>query len=267
VANVSGGDPMVDERVNRPTVEELIIKAESMKLDKDGVRAAFEHSSAPKFVAQTSSWLPDSEAVHNLMLDAVEPYLTNGGRVLDLGSGTGRLTRLVLDRFPECSVVAADYSETMRAVAAKELSEYGERLSMVDLDMFDAPWHSADLEFSDFDAVVSGFAIHHGRSFDEDKSLYQRICESLRPNGLFINLDHVAGESRRQTISNAANWRDFLDQAGNIESDRFIVGSYAEDTPISIPEHTKALNESGFERVEVPWQQMFFALYQAVKAS
>ena len=258
---------MVNESTNRPTVEELIMKAESIKLDRDGVRAAFEHPSAPKFVGQTSSWLPDSEAVHNLLLDALEPYLASGGRVLDLGSGTGRLTRLVLDRFPGCSVVAADYSETMNAVAVEELNKYGERIEFVELDMFDSRWASENFELSNFDAVVSGFAIHHGRSFDEYKSLYERICKSLRPSGLFINLDHVAGESSRQTIGNAGSWRDFLDQAGNIESDRFILGSYAEDTPISISEHTKALNESGFEQVEFPWQSMIFALYQAVKAS
>jgi tRNA (cmo5U34)-methyltransferase len=258
---------MVDDRVNRPTVEDLIIKAESVKLDRDGVRAAFEHPSAPKFVDKTSSWLPESEAVHDRLLDALDPYLANGGRVLDLGAGTGRLTRLVLDRFPECSVVAADYSETMRAVAAESLTEYGDRVSLIEFDMFDTPWRSEYFDLSNFDAVVSGFAIHHGRTFDEYKSLYQRICDSLRPGGLFINLDHVAGESRGQTLSNAESWRDFLDEAGNIESDKFILGSYAEDTPISIPEHAKALGESGFENFEAPWQQMIFAVYQAVKLS
>lgn len=246
------------ENAKRPTVEELMVKAESRKLDPDGVRAAFEHSSAPGFVEKTADWLPDSEHVHELLLSLMESTFDQGRRVLDLGSGTGRLTTMVLDRFPTCSVVSADYSQTMREAATTELSRYGDRVSQIDFDMF-----SSDLPqgIGKFDAVVSGFAIHHGRDLMQYRSLYRRIHNLLEQDGMFVNLDHVAGEDRAQTIANATEWRDFLDEDGEIESDKFIYGSYVEDTPISLRNHVQLLNEVGFEQIEIPWQKMIFALY------
>ena len=116
-----------------------------------------------------------------------------------------------------------------------------------------------------FDVVISAFAIHHGESNEVYRSVYQRIYEALKPGGLFINLDHVAGEDRAGSITNAQKWRDFLDQDGEIESDKFILGSYAEDRPISISTHRRLLLETGFEHVETHWQDMIFGLYSGSK--
>ncbi|MBC8453300.1 MAG: methyltransferase domain-containing protein [Chloroflexi bacterium] len=248
----------MNENANRPTVEELMATAESKKLDVEGVKAAFEHHSAPGFADQTVRWLPESEYVHELLLSTMESVVGKGGRVLDLGSGTGRLTRLVLDRFPTCSVVAADYSQTMRNAATPELSQYGDRVSQIELDMFSSDWTT---DFDQFEAVVSAFAIHHGRNLAQYKSLYRRIHGVLKPNGLFINLDHVAGQDRTQTLANASEWRDFLDEDGEIDSDRFILGSYTEDTPISLRDHGQLLEAVGFDQIEIRWQKMIFALY------
>ena len=65
--------PMVYKSTNRPTVEDLIINAVSINLYRAGVRVTFEHLSAPKFVWQTSNWLPDLKPVQNLQ------QLTNEG--------------------------------------------------------------------------------------------------------------------------------------------------------------------------------------------
>ena len=49
--------------------------------------------------------------------------------------------------------------------------------------------------------VMSAFAIHHGESDEAYRSVYQRIYEALKPGGIFINLDHVAGEDRVGSIA------------------------------------------------------------------
>ncbi len=249
---------------DRPSVEELMIRAESMKLDSEGVRKAFEHPSAPEFADQTSRWLPNSDNVHKLLLEAIQRHMPVKGHVLDLGAGTGRLTKLILEQFPSASVIVADYSTTMRHFAAAALADYDDRVTVVDLDMFASLWPDS---ICGFDVVVSGFAIHHGKSTEAYRLVYRRINEVLNDGGLFINLDHVAGEDRRSSISNAQSWRDFLDLDGGIDSDKFILSSYAEDRPIPISTHRQLLRETGFEQIEVLWEDMIFALYMGIKKS
>jgi SAM-dependent methyltransferase len=106
-------------------------------------------------------------------------------RVLDLGSGDGRLLALVKLSRPEAEAVAIDFSDTMLARLRERFG--GDRsISVVahDLDRT-LPALGA------FDAVVSSFAIHH-LAHPRKRALYAEVHERLRPGGVFCNLEHVA---------------------------------------------------------------------------
>jgi tRNA (cmo5U34)-methyltransferase len=107
-------------------------------------------------------------------------------RVLDLGSGSGRLLGLVRLAHPEAEAVALDFSETM----LKELRErFGSdrRVSIVTHDL-EQPLPQS---LGQFDAVVSSFAIHHV-PHARKRTLYEEIYGLLNPDGVFCNLEHVA---------------------------------------------------------------------------
>jgi tRNA (cmo5U34)-methyltransferase len=109
----------------------------------------------------------------------------NPQRVLDLGSGGGRLLGLVKAARPAASFVAVDFSPTMLDALRNEFAS-DPRVSVVAHDLNDA--------FPDlgrFDLVVSSFAIHH-LPHDRKRSLYVEIFDLLMPHGLFCNLEHVA---------------------------------------------------------------------------
>ena len=110
-------------------------------------------------------------------------------RVLDLGSGGGRLLGLVKLARPDAEAVAVDFSETM----LRELRERfgGDRtVSVVGHDL-DQPLPRA---LGSFDAVVSSFAIHHV-SHERKRTLYEEVFGLLTPGGVFCNLEHVASGS------------------------------------------------------------------------
>ncbi len=105
--------------------------------------------------------------------------LPPGGRLLDIGSGTGGIVCVALDMDPSLSVVAADFTfEMMRAGRVRHQDK-------------PIQWCGADalrLPFGDnaFDAVTSGYLIRNvidiGQAFAEQ-------IRVLRPGGRVICLD------------------------------------------------------------------------------
>ena len=106
-------------------------------------------------------------------------------RILDLGTGDGRLLALVKLDHPEATAVAIDFSPAMLAAARKRFAD--DRSVAVMAHNLEDPLP----EFGGFDAVVSSFAIHH-LIHERKRALYAEIYARLNPGGVFCNLEHVA---------------------------------------------------------------------------
>jgi tRNA (cmo5U34)-methyltransferase len=106
-------------------------------------------------------------------------------RILDLGSGGGRLLALVKSARPRAHFVGLDFSPTMLETLGKVFA--GD--SSVTIVAHDLEYKLPPME--PFDAVISSFAIHHV-SHERKRTLYQEIFELVVPNGVFCNLEHVA---------------------------------------------------------------------------
>lgn len=121
-------------------------------------------------------------------------------RVLDLGSGDGRLLALVKLARPEARSVAVDFSPAM-------LDRLHDRFK--DDPSVEIVRHNLDDPLPDlgtFDAVVSSFAIHHV-PHERKRSLYAEVYRMLTPGGMFCNLEHVASptEAVHSRFLNALN--------------------------------------------------------------
>jgi tRNA (cmo5U34)-methyltransferase len=111
-------------------------------------------------------------------------------RILDLGTGDGRLLALVRHAHPDTEAVAVDFSPTMLEAARKRFA--GESSVRVVAHNLDGPLPALGA----FDAVISCFAIHH-LVHERKRALYAEIYGLLNQGGVFCNLEHVASVSPR----------------------------------------------------------------------
>jgi SAM-dependent methyltransferase len=122
---------------------------------------------------------------YDALLEEIPPTVR---RVLDLGSGDGRLLDAVLRTRPQARGTALDFSPFM-------LEQLNRRFSAtLTVEIIN---HNLDVPLpplGTFDAVVSSFAIHH-LSHERKRQLSEEIWGLLEPAGVFCNLEHVASAS------------------------------------------------------------------------
>jgi SAM-dependent methyltransferase len=121
-------------------------------------------------------------------------------RILDLGTGDGRLLALVKSELA-ARRNAKDDPSTLDAVAvdfSPAMLEAAHGRFAGDASITIVP-HNLDHSLQalgKFDAVISSFAIHH-LVHERKRELYSEIYSLLNPGGVFCNLEHVASPTTR----------------------------------------------------------------------
>ena len=141
-----------------------------------------EHASA---YLERADRVPHRAAGESALLDEIPRSVR---RVLDLGSGDGRLLELVLRARPSARGVAVDFSPLMLEELQTRFGS-GAKVEIVDHNL-DGPLPP----LGTFDIVVSSFAIHH-LEHSRKRDLYEEVWTLLEPGGAFCNLEHVASPS------------------------------------------------------------------------
>jgi tRNA (cmo5U34)-methyltransferase len=126
-------------------------------------------------------------------------------RILDLGTGDGRLLALVREELvrrehPDTEAVAVDFSPAMLEAARKRFT--GESSVSVIAHNMDDPLPA----LGKFDAVISSFAIHH-LVHERKRALYTEICGLLNPGGVFCKSGACGiAESQTSPRVSGAHW-------------------------------------------------------------
>lgn len=170
----------------------------------------------------------------------------NTRRVLDLGTGDGRLLALLKRDRPEIVGVGVDFSGLMLDAARKRFAG-DERVELVQHDLSE-PLPA----LGRFDVVISSFAIHH-LDHDRKRSLYGEVFDLLQPGGVFANFEHVASPTQRLHLA-------FFEAIGEpIENED------PSDRLLDVHTQLEWLRTLGFDDVDCYWKWREMALLIGVK--
>ena len=180
--------------------------------------------------------------------------------VIDLGCGTGTISRAVKDVYPKAKITCLDISGKMLQIAAGKLSD-AQDAAYINSNFYDFNFDKK------YDAVVSSLALHHLVTKEDKRDFYKKIYSCINTGGVFINADVVLGSTDILQERYMEQWKNFM--CMNVSRDevesKWIPTYYEEDRPVLMMEHFEMLKDAGFKAVDVVWKYYNFAVYMAAK--
>ncbi len=167
-------------------------------------------------------------------------------RILDLGTGDGRLLAILQVDRREMLGVGLDFSVLMLDAARKRFGDDA-RVELVKHDLAE-PLPA----LGRFDAVVSSMAIHH-LEHERKRSLYREVFHLLKPGGVFANFEHVASATQRLHLAFFAAIDEPLEDED------------PSDCLLDVESQLGWLRALGFDDVDCYWKWLEMALLIGVK--
>jgi tRNA (cmo5U34)-methyltransferase len=183
-------------------------------------------------------------------------------RMVELGSGEGRLAEALLDTFPAATILALDGSESMRQESSAKLARFGARAAVRDFTLDGLDWW--DL-MKGVGVVVSSLCLHHLNDAKK-QYLYKAAAERVSSPGALLVADLVEPMSSAARDIAADAWDEAArDQAAAIGRpdlyQRFVDAGWnhfrtpdAADHPSALLHHLVWLRQAGFAAVDCVWQ-------------
>ena len=207
--------------------------------------------------------------MYEVTLDLLTTLTTPQSTVLELGCGTGLFTEKLLSAKHFQEIYATDGAEAMLSKARQTLGAMGVQLQFRHLD-FTTNW-SGHFEDIGIDAVASTMALHHAA---DKRKLFQQIFEVLKPQGVFVLADHMAGTTayteyligRERALIRLGreakeNQERVLEVIRIDEERQKEEGNRCE----SVAQYQQHLTSSGFEDVDCLWRDYWLAVFVARK--
>ena len=210
---------------------------------------------AAEYDAPRRRLIPPFGAFYGTAVDALGLAAAPPQRVLDLGAGTGLLSRFVRRAHPEAELTLTDGAAAMLEQAREALGDERTRYVVADL--------AGELPAGPWDAIVSGLAIHH-LEHAEKRRLFARVRAALRPGGVFVNAEQVSGPTPFFT-ERYARWHEARARAAGSDDAEWAAaeGRMAYDRCAGVEEQLRWLREEGFPEADCLFKDHRFAVLAA----
>jgi tRNA (cmo5U34)-methyltransferase len=208
-------------------------------------------ATASTYDADRSKLIPGCDAFYRWALDLIP------GRakvICELGAGSGLMTRLLRDRFPTAHLHVVDFSTAMLDLAKNRLRKDP-----------NITWHHSDYAKEPLPqnlcTIVSSLSIHHLDDTDK-RTVFQKSYAALKPNGVFVNADQIAGPTPSLEARYKALWLQQVREAGATEQQiEASLYRQQEDRCSPVVNQLQWLREAGFPDADCWYKDNRFAVF------
>lgn len=237
----------------------------------------WQESDSQDFIDYGRYFVPQREAQLQMIADLI-PQPTGEAHILELSCGEGLLAQTLLRRFPTVTVHGYDISPAMLEQAQLRLAHFGQRFVTRQFDLNKTDWRTGQPTYH---AIVSSLTVHHLDGPDKLR-LFLDLWPMLRPGGTLVIADLVAPTRGLGTAVAAQGWDEAVRQRsqqldGNddaltqFERLKWNLYRYPEDpeaaidTPSSLLDQLKWVEQAGFTAVDVHWMLAGHVIYSATR--
>jgi tRNA (cmo5U34)-methyltransferase len=192
-------------------------------------------------------------------LTVLEALLAPDARIVDLGTGTGRLAEALALALPQAHIVALDVDPRVLEHARTRLARFGERVEVVERSFHDA--------LPACDAVVASLSLHHVRELERKVEVHRAIHDALVPGGVLLVLDATVSDEPQLQEHTLARWAAAMAEHGidgTTAQEHFRRWS-TEERYFALADELGALASAGFPRPECFWRKGPMSVYGAIK--
>ncbi|HEX3645665.1 MAG TPA: methyltransferase [Vicinamibacterales bacterium] len=194
-------------------------------------------------------------------------------KMLELGSGDGRLAEALLTVFSRATLTALDGSESMRHEAAARLAPFGDRARVAAFDLSALDWW--DRMFG-VDVIVSSLCLHHLNDAKK-QYLYKAAAERSSARGALLVADLIDPQHPALQQLAADQWdaqaKAQADRLGSPELfQRFVEARWNHfrfpdptDQPSALFHQLVWLRHAGFSAVDCCWLNAGHAVFGGFK--
>jgi ubiquinone/menaquinone biosynthesis C-methylase UbiE len=213
---------------------------------------------AEKYDNHRRCFIPSFDDFYISSVSLLKQYKTDFISIVDLGAGTGLLTKVIYDLFPNANYTLIDVSKDMLNIAKDRFK------GLNNFDFLEGNF-SENIPINNCDLICSALSIHHLEN-DMKEKLYKKIYGKLSKNGCFINLDQFIVKSNK--INNLYNswWYEYINNSGITQEEK---EAWLErkklDKENTIEETISLLEKCGFENIECIYRFMKFGVIIAIK--
>lgn len=233
------------------------------KFTVDEIKQRFDHE-VERFSNLETGQLTtiDAKISLELITEASKRIVPNAKNLLDVGSGAGNYTLMMLKKLPGLNCTMVDLSRPMLDKAFERVSQQTESI----VTILQGDMREVALPENYFDIILAGAVLHHLREDEDWLQVFEKLFKLLRPGGCLMISDLVAQDTPILNDYIGEKYGEYLVKIGGEEyRDKVLKYVAKEDSPRSINYQLDLMKQVGFSQVEILHKNMCFGAFGGIK--